>query len=240
MFSSDASASAFVPGMFAPALAPATREAPSATTAWFPDDVDLSSAFGGDDPYNPLSGEIAEAVRAALAARAEQETFEREQSLEDAYAAGIETGRAEAAAASQAAIASAVEALWLAVEEVRVAESRWTVALQDNVAALAAAAARHVIGREVATDDTLVCRLAARAVEEYPQGQPLHIRVNAADLATLRDAFATTPRAAELRWIADPRVERGGCVVEGRERIVDGRVDTALERVYRRLSGHSA
>jgi hypothetical protein len=29
-------------------------------------------------------------------------------------------------------------------------------------------------------------------------------------------------------------------VVEGRERIVDGRVDTALERVYRRLTYNNA
>jgi flagellar biosynthesis/type III secretory pathway protein FliH len=35
-------------------------------------------------------------------------------------------------------------------------------------------------------------------------------------------------------------VERGGCVIEGRDRIVDGRVDTALERIYRGLSGHHA
>lgn len=36
-------------------------------------------------------------------------------------------------------------------------------------------------------------------------------------------------------WVADARVSRGGCMVEGRERIVDGRIETALERVYRRL-----
>ena len=28
---------------------------------------------------------------------------------------------------------------------------------------------------------------------------------------------------------------RGGCLVEGRERIIDGRVDTSLERAYRSI-----
>ena len=40
----------------------------------------------------------------------------------------------------------------------------------------------------------------------------------------------------ESHWIADHRISTGGCVVEGRDRIIDGRVDTALERAYRRLA----
>jgi flagellar biosynthesis/type III secretory pathway protein FliH len=40
--------------------------------------------------------------------------------------------------------------------------------------------------------------------------------------------------------MADSRIQPGGCVVEGRERIIDGRVDTALERLYRQLSGNNA
>ena len=40
----------------------------------------------------------------------------------------------------------------------------------------------------------------------------------------------------EASWLADPRVARGGCLVEGRDRIVDGRVDTALERAYHRMA----
>ena len=46
--------------------------------------------------------------------------------------------------------------------------------------------------------------------------------------------------AREASWQADPMVEPGGCVVEGRDRIIDGRVDAALERVYRRLTYNSA
>jgi flagellar biosynthesis/type III secretory pathway protein FliH len=40
----------------------------------------------------------------------------------------------------------------------------------------------------------------------------------------------------DANWMADPRVTRGGCLVEGRDRIIDGRVDSALERAYRRMS----
>ena len=40
----------------------------------------------------------------------------------------------------------------------------------------------------------------------------------------------------EVRWIPDASIGRGGCVVEGPERIVDGRLESALERVYRRIT----
>jgi len=40
----------------------------------------------------------------------------------------------------------------------------------------------------------------------------------------------------DVSWMADPRIARGGCLVEGSQRIVDGRVDTALERAYRRMA----
>jgi flagellar biosynthesis/type III secretory pathway protein FliH len=43
------------------------------------------------------------------------------------------------------------------------------------------------------------------------------------------------PSALEILWQADAHVVRGGCLVEGRERVLDGRIDTALERVYRSL-----
>jgi flagellar biosynthesis/type III secretory pathway protein FliH len=44
------------------------------------------------------------------------------------------------------------------------------------------------------------------------------------------------PGTREVRISSDPNVMRGGALIEGRERIVDGRVDTALERVFRAIS----
>jgi flagellar biosynthesis/type III secretory pathway protein FliH len=222
------------------------------------DAEDLADAAGARDderaagrdaaPARDPRAQLMELVRAqaevmardALAEREADEAELRDRLRAEAYAAGVESGRAEAEAAAHEALSSAIEALWIATEEVRGAESRWLAALQDNLAALVSAAARHVIGREVRADDTLVRELAERAVAEFPQDHPVQLRVCPADLDTLRVALASVPRSGEVRFTADPRVERGGCLVEGRERIVDGRVDTALERLYRRLSGHHA
>jgi flagellar biosynthesis/type III secretory pathway protein FliH len=71
------------------------------------------------------------------------------------------------------------------------------------------------------------------------------VRVNPNDLAIIQATEeivepGTGEPARELHWTGDPRIASGGCVVEGRERIVDGRVDTALERAYRRIAYHHA
>ena len=246
MFSSEP----FVAEMFVPDAFPLAEDA--GASVWMPEDMELATfpalddltdlSLGDDALYAPVPNAMPLAVQAAveqaLAAREVEETALRERMQAEAYAAGVEVGRAEAEAAAHTALSSAIEALWLATEEVRAGESRWLAALEDNVSALVAGAARHVIAREVQADDALVRDLAARAVAEYPQDHPLHVRVNPADLTTLKTAFAAAPRTGDLRWTADARVERGGCVVEGRDRIVDGRVDTALERVYRTLGKH--
>ena len=45
-----------------------------------------------------------------------------------------------------------------------------------------------------------------------------------------------TTGGREARWIADEDVVPGGCIVEGPDRIVDGRVDQALERIFWELT----
>jgi flagellar biosynthesis/type III secretory pathway protein FliH len=186
-------------------------------------------------------------LRAAFeAASAEQAAVDAERlaaEVDAAYAAGVEAGRAEGEAAAHDALAGAAATLDVAATEVRTHEARWLGDLEAHVAALAVAVARHLVEREVVRDDTLVTDLVARAVAEFPADQPLTVRAHPADLPALRAAWAGAAgaaRSAELRWLPDAGVVRGGALVEGRERIVDGRVDAALERVYRAVGGHQA
>jgi flagellar biosynthesis/type III secretory pathway protein FliH len=119
---------------------------------------------------------------------------------------------------------------------------RWTGTIEENICALAVAVARQVVGRELTTDASWVLDLVKRALLEFPIDQPVRIRVNPQDLAALEANGAAAEglqgivQGRDARWVADARLAPGGCVVEGRERIVDGRVDTALERIYRRLT----
>lgn len=163
----------------------------------------------------------------------------------EAYALGFEEGRREGEQTEQARLRNSLRSVVDALDVIRASEERWNGALEENIGALACAIARHIVDREIAADPELVSRLVKRAVAEFRIDQPVRVRVNPNDLSII-EANADTANAEageaarDVHWIGDPRIASGGCVVEGRERIVDGRVDTALERAYRRIAYHHA
>ena len=163
-----------------------------------------------------------------------------------AYAEGFAVGRAEGERGEQARLRLALQAAVDAVEALRASESQWTGAIEENIAALSAAIARHLVDGEIKADDLALAKLVRRALESFPIDQPVRIRVHPSDLATISaqpDAGECALAGSvnrEAHWLGDPRIAPGGCLVEGRDRIVDGRVETALERVYRRLTYQDA
>ena len=165
---------------------------------------------------------------------------EQERVTTEAYEAGYLAGQLASASAAETQMRGAIDALKTAAVQITTSEINALGVLEDNLAALAVSIARHIIGREVRTAPDVVVDLVRLALTEFPVDQPLRIRINPLDLSTL--AAATGGAAIriapdrEVSWIADARVLSGGCVVEGRERIIDGRVDTALERAYRALT----
>jgi flagellar assembly protein FliH len=180
------------------------------------------------------------AAEAAERARADALAAEHARAVHEAYLRGYEEGRAAGEAGESARLRNPVTAAERALADLRAGESRWTGSIEENVSALAVAVARHVIGRELRGDPAAVGELVKNALAEFPVDQPVRIRVNPQDLQAIQSAsggdvgFPADGR--EAAWHADPLVEPGGCVVEGRDRIIDGRVDTALERIYRRLT----
>ncbi|MHB1298132.1 MAG: FliH/SctL family protein [Gemmatimonadaceae bacterium] len=164
----------------------------------------------------------------------------------DAYALGFGEGRQEGERAERARMRPTVRAAEEALEAINQQDARWTGTAEQNIITLALAVARHIIEREVTLYPTIVEGLAQRALAAFPVDQPTRVRVNPEDLTLIRALNAMGPLEAKDRddapepWVADPRIGRGGCVVEGRERIVDGRVETALERVYHRLAHQHA
>ncbi len=172
----------------------------------------------------------------------EHARLELERQLADAHAAGYEAGRLDGELAEATRLRNAIAAAEAALDCIRENDAKWQASVCENISALAVAVARHVIAREVTAGGTLVADLVRKALAEFPIDQPMRVRVNPHDLSLLsrpqsegEDVITIAP-SRDVRWLADARIEPGGCVVEGRERIVDGRVDTALERIYRLLS----
>jgi flagellar assembly protein FliH len=185
-----------------------------------------------------------ERIRAEARAEGRREGFAegREAGRAEGYAAGREEGRVEGEAAEGLRLRAAVQAAERALADVRAGEERWAGKIEENVCALAVAVARQVIGREVRADAAVIADMVRRALAEFPIDQPVRIRVHPLDLGAMTTAVGsdgaplTITGEREASWVADASIDPGGCLVEGRDRIVDGRIDAALERVYRRLT----
>lgn len=227
--------------------------ATAGTDAWMLDELTPTSPLADADSAAEAPAEdepSAEELRAAAAeAREIALAEERDRLVAAARAEGYAAGEAAGQDAERARLASALLSAEQALDQLRSGEARWLDQLEDNVCALAVAVARQVIGRELSGDPVTLTDLLRRALAEFPIDQAVSIRVNPQDLATLATAHtagesvggtAAVAPNRETRWVADAAIVPGGCIVEGRERIVDGRVDAALERVYRRMTGNHA
>ena len=216
--------------------------APTVAGGWAPPVLDAAAPTTASYSLVDAAEEAARAAAAEREAELAMLAMQHQAELEAAWADGHAAGRLEGEQAERARLRTAMQATERALDDLRAGEEHWTGNIEENLAALAVAIAKQVITHAAQVDDAVVRAVVARSLQEFPIDQPLVIRVHPADLEALQGAEREgTPlpvgeQQAEVRWVADPRVAPGGTLVEGRERIVDGRVDTALERVYRRLT----
>lgn len=173
-----------------------------------------------------------------------------EPSLEEQHASELERARAEAQQlgfkqgqlAEAERVRTLVEAVNYVVNELRLADERREREAIDRTAALATGIAGHLIEREVRAAPDIVSDLVRRAVAEFPVNEPLSVHLNPTDLALLSTGFegdhgrSNLTSGQSVRWIPDPAVRSGGCLVEGSERVVDARLSHILERVFRALT----
>jgi len=165
---------------------------------------------------------------------------ERAALIEEGYAAGFADGQQKAIETSQARVTQSLAMINNAINQVQMAASLAPAMLEENVAAIATIVARQIVAREVSTSPEIITELVRRTLTEFPIDQALRIRVNPMDLSMLTAANAQDKQPItgnrETSWFADPRIARGGCLVEGRDRIIDGRIDAALERAYHHMA----
>lgn len=173
------------------------------------------AAAGGDDGLDP----------AARSAEAERQRR--------AYEEGYRAGREDAAADLRGAVAAVDQ---LAAE---IGDSR-TALLKDaeaNIVAVALSAARHLVGREIDADPALVAGLVARGIDLVKPDSPLTLRLNPADLESVREELspALDHESMTVRWLPDEAIARGGYLLESPGRLVDGRIEEALRALYERI-----
>ncbi|MGQ0646104.1 MAG: FliH/SctL family protein [Gemmatimonadaceae bacterium] len=167
----------------------------------------------------------------------------------EAYERGFEEGRQAGAHNEAERLRSVLTSLNDALLTLHDEMNHWIGNAQENVCALSIAVARQILAREVQGDSASIDLLVRQALAEFPMDQPVIVRLNPADLSilsALKTGMAASRPAPfagdrpEVQWLSDARITPGGCVIEGRDRIIDGRIDTALERLYRQLTSTGA
>jgi len=200
-------------------------------------DRDLGETQGDEEAHLPELGRAPEGpagdsmVRpideSALSARIEQARAE-------AHRQGVMEGRR----AESERVRTALEAVRTIVDELRRADARRDKEAADRVVALAAAVAAHLMDREIRTTPDVISDLARRAITEFPVSDPLTVHLHPSDLTVLSSQVGDGSSRGQLtsgqsvRWVPDPDILRGGCLVEGGDRVVDARLSTILGRLF--------
>ena len=208
-------------------------------TAWSLDELEMG------DIFVPFSQESTARLNEVVEEQVDEEQLASPQERARIEAAAYARGRADGEKIVRAEFGprldSAAAALTDAVNTVTLHQARWTANAEENLSVLAVAIARNIIAREVETDASVVSGLVQRALARFPLDQQVIVRLHPDDVDVCEMQLTKNDnRTPDVRWTADSLVQRGGCMVEGRERIIDGRVDTALERVYRTIGNVQA
>lgn len=123
----------------------------------------------------------------------------------------------------------------------RAAAARARAGAEAELRALAVRVAEKLLGRELKLDSSAVVDVTSEALQHAGQPRELVLRCAPEDLEALergKPRLLERCRAAQaVRFAADERVARGGCIIETELGIVDARLSTQLEAIERALKG---
>ena len=111
--------------------------------------------------------------------------------------------------------------------------------LRPHVVRLAIGIARRIVAAEIRQDRRIVERTVKAALDELACEGELQVHVHPDDRVMVERAVAIDGailgRFSDLRVVADPGVERGGCVLESDHGIIDANIPTQFARIQRTL-----
>ena len=111
--------------------------------------------------------------------------------------------------------------------------------LQPHLVRLAVAIARRIVGAEIRQDRQVVQRTVRAALDELAYATGLQVRVHPDEERIIRQTLSTDEtfigNFSEIKVIADPGVERGGCVVESDRGIIDATIPTQFLQLQKSL-----
>ena len=107
--------------------------------------------------------------------------------------------------------------------------------VEPELAKLSVSIAEKIIGEELATSQDAVVKIVKSAMQKVKSSEEVTIKVSPDDLDYVRENRDVFTRLVEglknLEIVSDPRVDKGGCMIETNLGSADARVRTQLETI---------
>ncbi|HZR68358.1 MAG TPA: FliH/SctL family protein [Burkholderiales bacterium] len=144
------------------------------------------------------------------------------------YGEGVEQGKAEALREAREQGAAAARAIAAVSERA----AREIDGVHDLVVGIAFEAVCKTLGARAVERDA-VAAIVREVVARVKQEEAILVRLHPQDCALLRGLGADSGKALAFRaeLVADDKVALGGCIVETEGGLLDGRIETQIERL---------
>jgi flagellar assembly protein FliH len=195
-----------------------------------------STGYDDDLPFSldPASAERLQAARQRAAAIIAEAATAAEHHRQLAYDEGFQAGLANGQAAAEQMIDQSILRLQALANTATIDRATLIRDAEQHLLNLALAVAATIIQREVSLDPTIVVN-TLNAVMSHIQNETVTVwRVHPSDLATVSRWWSErshTPAERQVRILADPRVEAGGCLVETTTGAWDATLESQLEHI---------
>jgi flagellar biosynthesis/type III secretory pathway protein FliH len=127
------------------------------------------------------------------------------------------------------------------VAQIKTQESQLMQMLTPRLANLATELAQKILHREIEKDPSVVTLQAQEAINRILEREKLIIRVNPADEELMKNHKPALMKMFDgidkIEVVGDPKVERGGCIVETHLVKVDAQPSSQLEAAKKTLLG---
>ncbi|KUK13722.1 MAG: Flagellar assembly protein FliH/Type III secretion system HrpE [bacterium 42_11] len=154
-----------------------------------------------------------------------------EKGFSEGYSAGLKEGKAQ--------YEEQINLLKGVLEEIKKAKEKLIEEIEPEIVEIIKIVLRKIILKEAEIDRDLVLRVIKAAIKRLEERGRIVVRVNPDDLPKVverrEEFFKDIEGLKELEIVEDPRVDRGGCIVEGDLGVVDARIRAQIEEFERFL-----
>jgi flagellar assembly protein FliH len=155
----------------------------------------------------------------------------------DAFAKGYAQGERAGAEAAAKRGDAMLRRLSDTLEELTMLRAEMMRQSERQLVQLALAIAARIIHREVSLDRGLLVAMARVAIDRLGELASATIRLNPEDFAATSAAADGSWQSDQVRVVADPMVNRGGCLVQSDFGLMDVGIDAQFRELARAVLG---